>query len=315
MPTFETAHIPVRKRRGLWIPGLILIITGLALFGAGWINGSRGGSVYVDEDGFHMNVNEAGKETGIHINEFDLPAFDAVEVQANFADIRFEESNDYGLEIKLPPGHKPRWEIINGKLEIEVDNDDNLGFQIFNLGLTESCVWVYYPEGQKLETVDLEAGSGSIYAAVPYVNEVMLETGSGDIEAWLNESVAAEARAGSGSIVLYSEGGIWVKAEAGSGDINLNGGEWIDADLKTGSGSINIEGTLLGGTIIETGSGDVEVSGLNPIGYDLYGYDIATGSGSIRINGHEYDRNFWSAGGSDNEIKVRTGSGSIGIEE
>jgi DUF4097 and DUF4098 domain-containing protein YvlB len=316
MPTFEKAHIPVRKRRNLWLPGLILMIIGLALYGAGWLNGSHGGSVYVDDDGFHMNINEAGKVNGIYISEFNLQPFNEVEVEAGFANVYFEEADSYGLEIRLPSGYEPEWEVDGGKLKIEADSNDNFSFQIINMEFTESSIWVYYPEGGSLESLNLKTGSGSIYAAVPYVyDEAKLETGSGGIEAQLYNNAAVEAKTGSGSIALYSEGSsIQVKAETGSGKITLTDGEWIDANVKTGSGSINIEGMLFGETVIESGSGSVEISGLFS-GGGFYGYDISTGSGSIRVNGNRYEKNYKSGSGSDNEITVRTGSGSIRIEE
>jgi hypothetical protein len=300
MPTFEKAHIPVRKRRSLWMPGFILIIIGLALFGAGWVNGSRGGSVYVDEDGFHMSVNEAGETNGIHINEFNLPPFSELDVQAGFADIHFEEADSYGLEIRLPSGHQPKWEIDNGKLIIEADSSESFSFQLFNMEFTESGIWVYYPEGHNLEAVKLE-------------------TGSGGIEARLRGNETVEAKSGSGSVILNNEGcENRVKVETGSGEVELYGGEWIDAEVETGSGGITIDGllngALYGTTVLETGSGEVEISGLDDQDDGFYSYDISTGSGSIRIDGNRYERNYKSDGGSGNEIKVRTGSGSITIE-
>jgi hypothetical protein len=313
LPSFGASHIPVRKPRKLWIPGLILLIAGLGLFGAGWLSGSRGGSIYLDDDGFHMDINKAGEENGITVTEMDLPAFEVVDVKSGFADIEFIPSDNYGIEIHVPSFYKPEWEVENGKLEINVESEGDISLQLFNTGFLESGIWIYYPEDANFESIKLKSGSGGINAEIGYVNDkIELQSGSGDIDAVFYEGVEAEVKTGSGSIDLLHEGNGYVKAkvESGSGGINIYGNIWRDLEAKTGSGSIEVEGVLQGETDIERGSGSVEVN----YEFDgVQGYDISSGTGAIYVNGERHTKNFKEHDNMDDMIKIKTGSGRIEV--
>lgn len=149
---------------------------------------------------------------------------------------------------------------------------------------------------------------------VPANTRINAQTGSG------SQSIGSvdgpvRAQTGSGSIRIERTGGS-LQAQTGSGNIQADsvGGE---VRAQTGSGSVDVRQIVKADVSVQTGSGSVRLSLPADAGYTL---DAQTGSGSIstsqpltiqgRIGRHHVTG---IVGGGGQNVRVRTGSGSIDI--
>jgi hypothetical protein len=149
---------------------------------------------------------------------------------------------------------------------------------------------------------------------VPANTQVNAQTGSG------NQTIGSvdgpvRAQTGSGNIRIERAGGS-LHAQTGSGNIDANsvGGE---VRAQTGSGSVEVRQVARGDVSVQTGSGSVTLSLPPDAAYTL---EAQTGSGSIStaqpltIQGRTRRNHLTgTVRGGGNEVRVRTGSGSIDI--
>jgi len=147
--------------------------------------------------------------------------------------------------------------------------------------------------------------------------EVTLRTGSGSIVA-RGIDAPFTARTGSGSIRLSDSRATGVDVATGSGSIELAGVEG-ELSARAGSGDITAEGTPTGPWHVQSGSGSIAVRLPPGAEFDV---DAHTGSGRISVEQQisvsgEQRRNSLSGrvGGGGPMLSLRTGSGSVRIEE
>ena len=287
--------------------------------------------------------------SGVRISEKDISAFNSVSVSTSLSKIEFIESGKYGMEIFVPQGYSPEWDLTNGRLTINEtmnDIDINIGF-VSN----EYYVKVYYPAGTafdgidlrtssgriqlpKLEVTDLKlrTSSGAINANTANCENASLDTSSGDIvfsgnEGRVNMTTSSGAvrseienceavniTTSSGEITLTGKGDLAtaLSANTSSGSIDITGVAWRDATTKTSSGSTTISGKLLGNTSVVSSSGSVNIN-VNGSPSE-YGYTLTPGSGSIHWNGDRMESPARSSGSFENNIDVKTSSGSIRVD-
>jgi len=290
-----------------------------------------------------------GKGSGIRISEKDISAFSSVSVSTSMSMIEFIESGKYGLEIFVPKGYSPEWDVTNGLLTI-VETTNEIDINLVP-STVEYYVKVYYPSGTGFDGLNLRTSSGRIELPKVDVADLKLRTSSGMINASADKSEKVSMETSSGSIIFSGSGGVVdmttssgavrseiedcesinittssgeitligkgdlatkLNANTSSGSIDVKGVAWQDADTKTSSGSITISGKLLGNTNVVSSSGSVT---LNISGDPAqYGYTLTPGSGSIRWNGEKMDDPARSSGSFENNINVRTSSGSIQID-
>lgn len=149
---------------------------------------------------------------------------------------------------------------------------------------------------------------------IPSNTQINAQTGSGN-QAIGSVDGAVRAQTGSGNIRIERAGGS-LHAQTGSGNIDADsvGGE---VRAQTGSGSVQVRQIVKGDVNVQTGSGSVTLSLPADAAYTL---DARTGSGSIStaqpltVQGR-LGRNHLTGtvGGGGNNIRIRTGSGSIDI--
>lgn len=149
---------------------------------------------------------------------------------------------------------------------------------------------------------------------IPSNTQINAQTGSGN-QAIGSVDGAVRAQTGSGNIRLERAGGS-LHAQTGSGNIDADsvGGE---VRAQTGSGSVQVRQIVKADVNVQTGSGSVTLSLPADAAYTL---DARTGSGSIStaqpltVQGR-LGRNHLTGtvGGGGNNIRIRTGSGSIDI--
>lgn len=149
---------------------------------------------------------------------------------------------------------------------------------------------------------------------IPSNTQINAQTGSGN-QAIGSVDGAVRAQTGSGNIRIERAGGS-LHAQTGSGNIDADsvGGE---VRAQTGSGSVQVRQIVKADVNVQTGSGSVTLSLPADAAYTL---DARTGSGSIStaqpltVQGR-LGRNHLTGtvGGGGNNIRIRTGSGSIDI--
>jgi DUF4097 and DUF4098 domain-containing protein YvlB len=182
-------------------------------------------------------------------------------------------------------------------------------------------------------TLEVSGGSSSVEVRCPGGSDVIVGSGSGGVELrgrlgdarvtvgsgsiTVDEVERLDARTGSGSFTVAACGGE-CRLKTGSGSIHVGRAE--SADLATGSGSVEAE--LVGAAVIRSGSGDVDVGMSGPGRLDVKAH-----SGSVTISvpsGVRPAAVLKSASGAvhcnlpmghDGELRVRTLSGSISVEE
>jgi hypothetical protein len=149
---------------------------------------------------------------------------------------------------------------------------------------------------------------------VPAATQINSQTGSGS-QTIGNLDGAVRAQTGSGSIRIERAGGS-LHAQTGSGRIEADsvGGE---VHAQTGSGSVEVTQIAKADVNVQTGSGSVTLSLPPDAAYTL---SAQTGSGSIStaqpitIEGRvQRNQVTGTVRGGGNNVRVRTGSGSITI--
>lgn len=319
MPKFEESRIPVRKPKKFWKIGGFLILAGFVFATAGWFNGARGGAMYFDRGGFHIDTPEDISNSGVFIENMNQDPFETVEVSAGVADVNFIESDNFGMELIFPDGYKPEWSWENGRLKIDATGnfpENGIRVSIFSLYSEDAEINIYYPEDAFIESVDLSSDVGSIDAEFPDTGFAELNVGTGDITARFNGEASVEATSGVGDITLSNDGdgSISASVNSGTGSIEINDGEWYGLTAETGVGEVDIDAELLAFTNIKTGTGDVTIDSSfeGDQGYNLTADMFA---GSIEVNGNNFEggnaTNNTTAG---NLITVKTGVGDIELE-
>jgi hypothetical protein len=149
---------------------------------------------------------------------------------------------------------------------------------------------------------------------VPRNTQVNAQTGSGS-QTIGSVDGPVRAQTGSGSIHVARTGGS-LHAQTGSGNIEA---ESVAGEVRaqTGSGSVDVKQIARGDVTVQTGSGSVTLTLPQDAGYTL---SAQTGSGSIStaqplmVQGR-IGRNHLNGTvrGGGNQVRVRTGSGSIDI--
>jgi DUF4097 and DUF4098 domain-containing protein YvlB len=149
---------------------------------------------------------------------------------------------------------------------------------------------------------------------VPANTQLSASTGSGD-QSIGSVNGAIDARTGSGNIRIDRTGGS-LHARTGSGNIRVGsvGGE---IQAQTGSGDVDVTQMTRADVTVQTGSGDVILRLPTDAAYTL---DASTGSGSINtaqpitMQGRiRRNRIQGTVRGGGNQVRVKTGSGSIDI--
>jgi hypothetical protein len=163
--------------------------------------------------------------------------------------------------------------------------------------------------------VNATTGSGGI-TLTDIRGAVEAATGSGAIDA-RGIGGAFKGTAGSGSVTLAQTAPGDVSVSTGSGRVELTG---VDGSVRvrTGSGGITVAGKPSNDWNIEAGSGTVRLSLPADAGFTL---DAHAGSGSVTtthpvtvVGSTERGRLRGQVRGGGPTVRIRTGSGGIGIE-
>ena len=323
-----------------WKFAIVIMVAGMILFGIALGMGARGGALYFDKNGAHITsfANHKG-DAYVTVSEHSLDAFSSIDVSAVSEKVRLIPSDHYGLEIHMPEGTAPDWNLTGGKLTVRTNPES--GFYLFNLDLSfdNDSVYVYYPQNAAFDEVKISSASGSVELSGLTASEISISNVSGSVSADVTlKDGNVSIDTASGRIKFSGAGSakkVYLKSVSGS--INAEVNDCAGMTLSTSSGSITartsgqtatlLEANSMSGAIKATGaawrslkaettSGSIEISGrltgqssitsmsggitISAKGsFSEYGYDLDSMSGSIRINGERFGRPARSLGAAD----------------
>ena len=333
--------------KGVWtlvlitaIAGLVLMITGVA-FGA-----SLG--VYINNRGTHV-VDEVEKR----ISETALREFNVIEVTADFSDIEFVESDEYGFEIiYYTDNMSTDWSAENGKLKIVQDSRSSFSFNFGITSFKRNVVKIYLPGGVNLREVTLKTDSGNIRVGNFTAENTEIRNSFGDVS-------ISDISCGHINIILDSGDftgsslnadivninnkfgkstfdkliSVTLDAEVSSGDFTIKNSE-VEAltisnkfgnitaenivtqkmNIESDSGNTKLIGEFNGKTEIFSKFGDVSLETIKQ--KDYYSYDISAQFGKLIFDNEKLSDNSYVRSGTilENDIKINSSSGDIRVK-
>lgn len=156
----------------------------------------------------------------------------------------------------------------------------------------KSKITFYVPKEDKLDSLDIEMGVGSVSVSDIRMKELKIECGVGSLSC---ENVQAD----------------YADFDGGIGIVNCDEVDFSELDLSGGIGDIEIDGKLTGKSVISGGMGNVtlDVDGKK----EDYNYKVEAGLGSIYIDGEKKgDTNSYNNSQS-NLIDIEGGIGTIRV--
>ena len=314
------------KRRVPWIRmALIFIFLGGILFATGWASGSRGGNIYFQGGGLHINTAHYSDEES---TTFNLPrnaqGFNYVSVFTTSMNISVHVTNG-----------EPHW-VIHGDIEPVINTANNQltidtrqeeqrlnfrrGWQIFMFSSSNWEIELHLPREMMQSALHLRSVSGSIRVDGVESASFNATTTSGSVRLNNASVTHAEMQSVSGSISVAHSHVVQGAMTTASGSISVTNGSIQHFTATTASGSINVDTTANrnGSALLNTMSGSIRFTGHGLARQsDNVQYHLQTISGSIRVDGQRLSGNVHTSGNAANPwffIHAQTMSGSVRLD-
>jgi len=287
-----------KTKRIPWIGvALALILVGAIMFGIGWVSGSRGGSLLIEDGRLRVIPNRPGEIESRFVEIPDGDMITEIRISATSATIAVVPAS-----LGAPPGVRftnldASVELLGNQLIIDTRGHEwRRGFQILDFGLFSLPreITVYIPAG--------------------LVGSVRIASTSGSIHMDGVSATVLEVRSTSGSVngrnLSFTNGTL----ESTSGSININDVSWNNINVQTTSGRIRITGADIreGSTRLQVTSGNInlEVNGRR----NDFTYSFTSVSGSVRVNGERLRGRTGTGGGGEHPITMNVTSGNIRLD-
>lgn len=251
--------------------------------------GAIGLAIFIIVNIFSLVIFVASKVVDIDINYDEIINFketyenvEKIKIDISSAKLNIKQGDVFRVEAN-DITKKFKSKLTNGTLKIEENK------QLF-FKTKSSEINIYIPE-INLESIDIDAGAGSITIENVNTNEFDLDQGAGTITISNSKFLKADIDGGAGEFKIISS--------------NLN-----NLDLDAGVGKIEIDAILTGENKIDCGVGEVDINLLGES--SNYKIKINKGIGSIKING-ENQSNDTTFSSGDNLIDIKGGIGNIDI--
>jgi len=273
---------------------LSLILLGAIMFGIGWISGSRGGSLLIEDGRLRVLPNRPGEIESAFMEIPDGERFTDIRISATSATIAVVPA-DPGLPLSVQLTNlNATVEYLGSQLILDTrDHERRRGFRILDFG----------PFALPHEiTVHLPAG---------LADSVRITSTSGNIRMDGISAATLELRSTSGSVTGRNLNFTNGTLESTSGNININDVGWNNINVQSTSGRIRITGADIreGSTRLQVTSGNInlEVSGRR----DDFTYSFTSVSGSVRVNGERLRGRTGSGGRGGHPITMNVTNGNI----
>ncbi|MDR2590861.1 MAG: DUF4097 domain-containing protein [Oscillospiraceae bacterium] len=334
------------KQKVIWIIIILTIVAGLTLAVLGFVLGASK-TLYLDRSGLHIAGNEI-----IHIEEYDLEPFKNIHVDVRGTNVKFVASDSFGLEI-YSDNTQWEWSQKNDTLIVSLITTTRIQLMSFDFFSHErNYIKIFIPLGTVLDTVSIEANSGSVEIGDLTANSIEVSCRTGNIHinnitsdylhinttsgnitgSNLNaKNLISTLRTGRASLHTINTENFSIECTSGSitvtnaefnnasfkvqtGNITLNDVTSLGLNAQTTSGIIRISGDFSGKSIVQARTGNVFMS---TSGHkNDYSFDLSVRTGSITLDGERRsgERTIISGLEMENHIKILTTSGNIDVE-
>ncbi|MCL2665540.1 MAG: DUF4097 domain-containing protein, partial [Defluviitaleaceae bacterium] len=282
----ETPIMPRKKRkapRNFAFLGVALIIIGAALFGAGFLGGSRGGEIIFNRDGMHiLSVSKNGRPADTVSVKANEP-IKTVNVNVSSLNVFLRPSDHYGFEIYAPESYGVKWSLEDGALVITSEPEKFSAFSLVMFRGDHYRIEIFYPAEllvsgfDALASADIKTSSGNVTISSLRVKDIKVAASSGNIKVDSLFVGNASFKALSGNIVFEGAAdyaGRYAVFSTSSGNINVNMFSGT-AIASAQSGNINIRGSL-SEVKATTGSGNITFRG------SIVTADVKATSGNVK---------------------------------
>jgi len=266
--------------------GLILSLLGIAMGASRWVYWNRSGSHIV------------GSEEEKSITEHGLEPIRNIDISADFTDVEFIRSDQYGFDIRYYAADVS-WSLDNGNLQIKLSTQKttrNDGRRFFDINLSFTYpsrnIKVYLPADAELGNVSVTIDSGDIKAGGFLADDVQIRNSFGRLDIHsiacqklqivmdsgdfsgkdlsVSKDIAYKNHFGASKFETVSAGNFSI--DSNSGDVAINGCLVEGINIKTSFGEMTAVHLRSSKTDIDANSAEINVSG--------------TFSGQTRINNH-----------------------------
>lgn len=340
----------MKRNKLVWI-GPVLLIVGLVLMAVGFFCGAKV-SVYVTSQGVILEDGSLNQRT-----ENQLEPFQNLDIQLENAELRLIPSDHYGIDMcYYNKQYNPQFLLKDGTLTVRdnrQEDRDGSGWVLMNIDLLwnsrRNTVDIYYDASQKLEKVEINDGTGTVWIDGLQAGELTLDNDIGDITVknmelgrlTLHQDIGllimknnridhTELNKNTGELSVDQLIGQELKAEVEIGGMNFTACElehaeldcalgdaamrqWSSNGLKvtSGNGSVDIQGHLGGENRIDSNLGDVDIETDMPDAQ--YSLDIQTALGTITVDGAESAGNIARKADTGHSITVYAAAGNVDL--
>lgn len=196
-------------------------------------------------------------------------------------------------KLKIYPGEIFSIETNNKNISYSIEKDKIIIKEKKLINFNNS-VAITIPKDKIFDSIDIDSGTGNIYANDLSALYLEISGGVGDIT-FNNLSVTDE-----------------IKIESGVGNIELLDSQINNLEFDGGVGNFRFEGDLFGKSDFDTGVGDIylEING----SLDDYTVEVDKGIGNITINDEKINFNYRNNKESSKSILIDGGIGNVTLK-
>lgn len=325
------------KKRKFFIVCAVLAGIGLLLTGAGAVMGGFVNGIQIDAHGIHVYApalaGQSGERGMYEQEEERLEAFDRIEIDVEYADIRIERSDSdaYQLSYCLSGDSRVQQEVRDGKLTLKNGDYSSGGYGYINvawfligtgsaLGNQKETVVVRLPEAAELSDVVLVTDSGDVTCEHLQAERLQIEAEYGDISLTDVQAKELETDLDSGKLRMeqvrgdsckvtdeYGDAEFYdlaltgeMKVEMESGDVKLRNAQMQTLLLSDCYGNVDGQQTALKDMQMSIESGDCIMKELS---MDTCQIDASYGDVNLELAGAVKDYGY----------QLRTDYGTVSI--
>lgn len=248
------------KKRWIFV-SLICVGLGAVLLCVGRLMGGAPSGIYIDKRGVHA----AGSlpERSELKDEVKLEAFDSMELDVRYADVKLEESDRYAVEYCVMGGYgAPVCEVRDGKLvfkEAEPLRTFRMGYFGIAINTPSYYVRVEVPKNAKLSEVLVYVDNGKLTVDSLQSDSLKISSEYGDtiLGKYDGNALTIDMDSGNLSADVLHAGRINVTNDYGDVDIEEARGESLT--VKLDSGQLEIGRMEISDVKIENEYGDADV--------------------------------------------------------
>lgn len=276
----------------IYIVSAICLTVGGILWGIGVLSGGRVYGMSMDGSGIKVYSDKTlqTSDNDRMVNDkIELDAFDAMEIDVEFADCSVIASDHYGVEYQLIGRYVPEIKVEGQKLIVQ-ENTSKFGgnHQFFSIGFTGDAwtdseptyVKIYVPENYEGTDISMNVSCGDITLDSLRAEKITIDNSFGDLNFKTLEFDTLTVRNESGDIDGDTLRGREASIESEFGDIHVKTSEVSGMNYELSSGSIELDAVRGENLVVISEFGDVNVSN----GILNKSLDVETDSGNCMLS-------------------------------